>query len=394
MALARGVQTAMDGATFIRRMFEDGARLKREHGAENVFDFSLGNPSIEPPERVRLALVAAAETTAPGSHRYMPNAGFPDVRAAVARYLAGASGHPIEGRHVVMTAGAGGALNVVFKALLDPGDEVIAPTPCFVEYRFYLDNVNAVLVPAPTDERFQLDLQAIEDAITPRTKAVLINSPNNPTGAVFPREDLAALGEILERASKRFGDTIYLISDEPYRHIAYDVEVPWVFDAYPHSVAITSHSKDLSLPGDRIGYLSVSPRMQDVDRFMAALIFTQRTLGFTNASATVQRAVAHLQGVTVDVGVYRRMRDRLFGALTEMGYEMVKPDGAFYLFPRAPIDDDFAFVAELQQERVLTVPGSGFGRSGHFRIAFCVTDETIERSLPAFRRAASRHGLC
>ena len=372
-------------------MFEEGARLKARHGAEKVCDFSLGNPVVEAPEQVREALIEAASDVTPGGHRYMPNAGYPEVRDAIAAFLALETGAPFEGRHVVMSVGAGGGLNVVLKTLLDPQDEVILLAPYFVEYLFYVENHGGVCVTVQTDDRFQLDLRAVEAAITSRTKAVLINSPNNPTGAVYPRESLHALGQLLRDASKRIARRIYLLTDEPYRRIAFDVDVPWVFQSYDDTVLVTSHSKDLALPGERIGYIAVSPTLQPLDELMGGLTFATRTLGFVNAPAIQQRAVAKLQGVTVDPAIYRRKRDRLHAALTGMGYDVVRPEGAFYMFPRSLNPDDVAFVRELQEELVLTVPGVGFGRRGHLRVSYCVEDAVIECALPAFERVARRY---
>lgn len=372
-------------------MFEEGARLKAKHGDAGVFDFSLGNPVVEPPPAVRAALVAAAQDARPGAHRYMPNAGYPEVRAAVARRLAEETGAPFEGRHVLMCVGAGGGLNVTLKTVLEPGDEVILLAPYFVEYLFYVDNHGGSPRIVETDAAFQLDLAAIEAAITEKTRAILLNSPNNPTGATYPRSSLDALGDLLRAASRRIGRRIVLIADEPYRRIAFDGPVPWVFGSYEDAVLVTSHSKDLALPGERIGFIAASPSLEGVDEFVAGATFATRTLGFVNAPAIQQRAVASLQGSTVDPEIYRRKRDRLYGALTSMGYEVVKPTGAFYMFPRSLVADDVAFVRELQEELVLTVPGVGFGRPGHFRVSYCVEDETIERALPGFERAARRH---
>jgi len=382
----------MKGSSWIRRMFEEGARLKAKHGDANVFDFSLGNPVIEPPAAVRAALVAAAQDATPGAHRYMPNAGYPHVRAAVAKRLADETGLPFEGRHVVMCVGAGGGLNVVMKTILEPGDEVILLAPYFVEYQFYVDNHGGSPRVVETDAAFQLDLAAIEAAVTAKTRAVLINSPNNPTGVTYPGSSLDALGALLRAASKRIGRRIVVIADEPYRRIAFDGPVPWAFASYEDAVLVTSHSKDLALPGERIGFIAASPSLEGVDEFVAGATFATRTLGFVNAPAIQQRAVASLQGATVDPEIYRRKRDRLHGELTRMGYEIVKPSGAFYLFPRSLVADDVAFVRELQEELVLTVPGVGFGRPGHFRVSYCVEDETIERALPGFERVAKRHG--
>ncbi|RMG97806.1 MAG: pyridoxal phosphate-dependent aminotransferase [Candidatus Dadabacteria bacterium] len=391
MPVARRVRTALERASWIRKMFEEGARLKQEFGPENVFDFSLGNPNLDPPERFREVLKELVENDPPGCHGYMPNAGFPDVRAAVAAYVSTEQGVELSADHIIMTVGAGGALNTVFRAILDPGDEVVVPRPYFVEYNFYLENHGCTLTTVPTTETFDLRLDALDGAIGPKTRAVLINSPNNPTGKVYDRASLEALRDLLDRKSAELGRRIYLISDEPYRKIVYDgVEVPPVLEIFPHAFVCTSYSKDLSLPGERIGYVAVSPRMDDVGLVVGALTFTNRVLGYVNAPALMQRAVARLQGVTVDLGFYRRNRDALYQGLVDAGYECPKPEGAFYLFPKSPIPDDVAFVKELQKENILAVPGSGFGGPGHFRLAYCCAYETVERSLPGFRRALER----
>ena len=286
MTISSKITTAMTASSWIRRMFEEGARLKAQHGAENVYDFSLGNPVVEPPEAVIAALVEAAGTRVSGAHRYMQNAGYPEVRAAVGDYLASQTGLPFTGSHVVMCVGAGGGLNVVLKTLLDAGDEVICLTPYFVEYRFYIDNHGGAPGLVPTDDAFLPRLAAIEAAITPRTKAILVNSPNNPTGVTYPRERLDALGALLAAKSAELGRRIYLITDEPYRYISYGVDVPWVFDSYDDTLLVTSHSKDLALPGERIGFIAVSPRVMPLEPLMAGLTFSPRTLGFVNAPAT------------------------------------------------------------------------------------------------------------
>ncbi|MDW7711885.1 MAG: pyridoxal phosphate-dependent aminotransferase [Deferrisomatales bacterium] len=391
MPVARSIREAMEGSSWIRKMFEEGARLKGEFGAENVFDFSLGNPNLDPPEAFRKVLRELVAEDRPGAHGYMPNAGYPEVREAVAGQVAKDQGVAVSGKHVLMTVGAGGALNAVFRAILEPGDEIVVPRPYFVEYGYYADNHRGVLKSVPTSEEFDLRLEALEEAFSPRTRVVLLNSPNNPTGKVYSRESLQALSELVSRKSRESGRVIYLISDEPYRNIVYDGwEVPGVFPLFPHSVVCTSYSKDLSLPGERIGYIAVNPAMPEVDLLLGALALTNRILGFVNAPALMQRVVARLQGVKVDVGFYRRNRDRLYEALTEAGYRCLRPEGAFYLFPRSPIPDDVAFVQELQKENILAVPGTGFGGPGHFRLAYCCSFETVERSLPGFVRALQR----
>lgn len=391
MPVARKIQEAMERSSWIRRMFEEGARLKAEFGAENVFDFSLGNPNLEPPEAFRRVLRQLAAEERPGSHGYMPNAGYAEVREAVAGQVSKEQGAQLSGKHVVMTVGAGGALNAVFRAILEPGDEIVVPGPYFVEYGFYADNHGGVLKVVPTTEDFDLRIDLLEEAFTPRTRAVLINSPNNPTGKVYSRENLRELSDLVARKAARAGRIVYVISDEPYRKIVYDgVDVPGVFSLFPHSLVCSSYSKDLSLPGERIGYIAVNPAVPDADVLLGALALTNRILGFVNAPALMQRVVGRLQGVTVDMGLYRANRDRLYEGLREAGYACHRPEGAFYLFPRSPIPDDVAFVRELQQENILAVPGTGFGGPGHFRLAYCCSPETVTRSLPGFDRTLRR----
>ena len=385
MAVSAKIEEFIQRSSWIRKMFEEGARLKQEHGAGNVFDFSLGNPNLDPSPAVKSAIVQAAQATTSGIHGYMPNAGFPDVRAAVAQKIGQAEGVDIDENRIVMTVGAGGALNVVLKTFLNPGDEVVVPKPFFVEYVFYADNHGGKAVLVPTTDDFSLDLGAIEEAINSNTAAVLINSPNNPTGKVYPEEQINGLGELLARKSKELGRTIVLISDEPYRAITYEgVTVPSILKAYPNSVVVTSFSKDLSLAGERLGYIALNPEMENAAVAMDGLVLCNRILGFVNAPALMQRAVRESLHDVVDVSVYKRRRDRLYSALTSFGYECVKPEGAFYLFPKSPIEDDVKFVAHLQRKLILTVPGSGFGGPGYFRISYCVSDETIEGSMAGF----------
>jgi len=395
MTIASKVQTAIEGSSWIRRMFEEGAKLIAQHGADNVFDFTLGNPSVEPPEELQRELCRLAENPEPGMHRYMNNAGYEFTRAAVAEVLAEASQLPVSAGHVVMTCGAGAALNVVLKTILNPGEEVIILTPYFVEYKFYIDNHGGVSREVWTDRKtFQPDLGAIEAAINANTRAIIVNSPNNPTGAVYSAETLTELGELLERKQLELGRTIFTISDEPYARLAFDGHsVPSVFRSIRNAIVVTSHSKDLALPGERIGYLAANPVMDDVNTFMAGAIFCNRVLGFVNAPALMQRLVAGLQRVSVDVGEYQAKRDRLYNHLTGLGFQMVKPGGGFYLFPQAPGGDDVAFVRQAQKHNILLVPGSGFGAPGYFRIAYCVDMGIIERSLPAWERLAQEIGL-
>jgi len=373
-------------------MFEEGARLKAVHGPENVFDFSLGNPDLPPPERFSEVLRDTVNATGLGDHAYMPNTGNPGVCAAVAEYLSREHGVAISDRDVVMTCGAAGGLNIIMKTLLDPEDEVITPAPFFVEYVFYTENHRGVLKTVPTKDDFSLDLGAIASAVTSKTKIVLINSPNNPTGQVYPEEDLKELGALLARKSAETGRTIYLVSDEPYRKIVYDgVQVPSILTCYPNSLVVSSYSKELSIPGERLGYVVINPQAGDLEQLRAGLAFTNRVLGFVNAPALIQRVVGQLQGSTVDAGIYRRKRDLLCEGLADCGYEFVTPPGAFYLFPRSPVADDVEFVRALQKERVLTVPGSGFGGPGYFRIAYCVDEKTITGAIPAFKKVMEKY---
>ena len=391
MAMAKKIEGFITQSSWIRRMFEEGIRLKQEFGAGNVYDFSLGNPNVEPPEEFRQALREVAAADIPGKHAYMPNAGYPETRRAVADYLFREQGVAITAEQVVMTVGAGGALNVVFKTILDPGDEVLIPTPFFVEYRFYVDNGGGITVTVPTREDFSLDLTAIEAAINKNTKAVLINSPNNPTGRVYDVASLEGLAAVMRRKSEDYGRAIYLVSDEPYRDIVYDgVQVPGVMKLYGHSILVFSYSKSLSLSGERIGYIAVHPECEDAADLMGGLVLCNRMLGFVNAPALMQRVIARLQGVNVDAEIYKRKRDLLCEGLASVGYEVSKPEGAFYLFQKTPIADDVAFVRALQEERILAVPGSGFGGPGFIRIAYCVDDATINNAMAGFGRVLNK----
>ena len=392
MAVAKKIQAAMEKSSWIRKMFEEGIARKAKFGAEKVFDFSLGNPNLEPPIKFKKTLMDLVNDPSPALHAYMPNAGLMAPRRAVAGYLNKHNRKVCSPEDIVMTVGAGGALNVVLKTLLNPGEEVIIPSPYFVEYNFYLDNHQGVPKTVRTNPDFSLDLPGIESAVTERTKAVLINSPNNPTGKVYGKEDLQDLGELLGVYSRKLGRPVYLISDEPYRKIVYDgITVPSVFDAYPESFVVTSFSKDLSLPGERIGYAAVNPEMNDKGTVVAGMVLCNRVLGYVNAPAFMQRAVAHLMDESVDIALYQRKRDLLCNGLSECGYEFQKPGGAFYLFPKTPIEDDVAFVQALQEENILTVPGSGFLGPGHMRIAYCVDDRTIEKAMPGFERVMKKY---
>jgi len=391
MPVSKKIQTSIERSSFIRKMFEEGDRRRAQYGAENVFDFSLGNPSLEPPAKFKQVLKELVNDPTPRQHGYMSNAGFPDTRQAVANYLSNYNKQTFAPDNIIITVGAGGGLNVVLKTILNPGEEVVIPGPYFVEYNFYLDNHQGVPKVVNTSADFSLDLEAIEGAITERTRAVLINSPNNPTGKVYSEDEIKGLGELLTNNSRKFGQPIYIISDEPYRKIVFDgITVPSIFDAYNESFVVTSFSKDLSLAGERIGYAAANPDISDRDIISAGMILCNRIIGFVNAPALMQRAIPYLLEESVDTSLYEKKRDMLCEGLSSCGYEFIKPEGTFYLFPRSPIEDDVAFVAELQEENILTVPGSGFGGPGNFRIAFCVSDSTIEKALPGFERVMKK----
>jgi aspartate aminotransferase len=386
----------MESSSWIRKMFEEGIKLKKQFGEENVFDLSLGNPVIEPPSELKAALVLAAQDPAPGQHRYMPNAGLPDVREAIARSISPEAKVELTADDVIMVCGAAAGINITLKSLLDFGDEVIVFTPYFVEYFFYADNHGGKIVAVPTHKDFTLDFTALRKAISARTKAVIINSPNNPTGVVYSRQSLEELARILREKSAVLGRDIYLISDDPYKKIIFDgVQTPNICEFYDNSIYITSHSKDLAVPGERIGFVIVHPRCRDAKNLIAGLIFCNRVLGFVNAPALIQRAIKNVQSVTVDVAQYQKKRDYLYGELRRIGYQVVKPQGAFYLFPKSPLADEVEFIRVLTSKKVLAVPGRGFGLPGYFRLSYCFQDRVIEGAIPgleaAFREAVKQY---
>ncbi|MCK4925273.1 MAG: pyridoxal phosphate-dependent aminotransferase [Spirochaetes bacterium] len=388
MAISERVRKRMESASWIRQMFEMGNALKAKHGTAKVCDFSLGNPNVEPPEEFTSTLKDILHEEIRGRHRYMPNGGYPEVRRKVAEYVSGEQGVSLKGDHLILTCGAGGGLNVALKTIINPGDRVLVSTPFFMEYASYADNHGGVLQTVPGLKNFEPDIDAIASRITDKTAALIINSPNNPSGHVYPEDTVQALGALLKKKSKETGRAIYLISDEPYRKIVYDgMVVPPIFPLYKHSIIVSSYSKDLSIPGERIGWLAVNPAADDLDELMNGIVLCNRILGYVNAPALMQRAIERLQGFSVNIELYQHKRDLLCGGLSKLGYDFIKPKGTFYLFPRAPGGDDMQFVQALQEELVLAVPGSGFGSPGHFRIAYCVEDEVIETSMQGFERA-------
>ncbi len=388
MAVAEKMCDYIEKSSWIRKMFEEGSRLKAIYGQDSVFDFSLGNPNLEPPAEFKKHLRKISENPNPGLHAYMPNTGYPHTRRAVADFLGREQGLEISENDIIMTCGAAGGLNIILKAILNPGEEVITPAPYFVEYGFYADNHGGRLLPVPARADFTMDVSAMEAAITEKTRAILINSPNNPTGQVYPEENIRELAECILSKSRETGRGIYLISDEPYRKIVYDgIELPSIFSCYADSIIATSYSKDLSVPGERIGFAAVNPAATAKSTLLDAMALANRILGFVNAPAFMQRVVAELQGVHVDVSEYDRKRRLLCQGLSERGYRFIRPSGAFYLFPESPVKDDVEFVRVLQEERILAVPGSGFGAPGYFRLTYCVPDRTISDAMPGFERA-------
>lgn len=380
----------------IRMMFEEGKRLAAEFGAENVYDFSLGNPNVPAPAGLNTAIKEILDEEASTFvHGYMNNAGYEDVRETIAASLNKRFETSFTKDNIIMTVGAAGGLNVILKTLINPGDEVVAFAPYFLEYRSYINNYDGVLVEiSPDTETFMPNLAEFEEKITPMTKAVIINNPNNPTGVVYSEEIIKKLAKIMDDKQKEFGTEIYLISDEPYRELAYDgVEVPYLTKYYDNTVVGYSFSKSLSLPGERIGYLVIPTEMPDYKNVFAAASIANRILGFVNAPSLIQRAVAKVIDEQTDIAYYNRNREILYGSLKEYGFECIKPEGAFYLFVKSPVADEKEFCNKAKSYNILMVPGSSFACPGYVRIAYCVAYETIERSLPSFKKLAEEFGL-
>jgi aspartate aminotransferase len=380
MGISRSIAEQMERSSWIRRMFEIGIQMRRERGPENVFDFSLGNPDVEPPAAVIETLSRVASRPRPHSHGYMPNAGFPEVRARIGATIG------LSADDIIMTNGAAGALNTVLKAILDPGDEVIVLNPYFPEYRFYIENHGGRVVPVETDARFQPDIGRIRAAIGPRTKALILNSPNNPTGALYDAQVLRELDRIV-------GPPMLIVSDEPYRSIVYDgARPPDTLRHIERAVVAWSWSKAMAIPGERIGYLAIPPRLPEALALRNACTFANRILGYINAPAIWQWVVAEVPDATVDISGYQAKRDLLCDALQQAGYDAPRPQGSYYVFPRTPIPDDVEFIRMLQQEGILAVPGAGFGRSGYMRLSLTIPRSELERALPGFARAIRNVG--
>lgn len=380
----------------IRMMFEEGNRLRAKYGADKVFDFSLGNPSVPAPDSVREAIIELVNTTDPTVlHGYMSNAGFEDVRQTIAESLNRRFDTKFSAKNLIMTVGAASGLNVVLKTILNPGEEVIVFAPYFLEYGAYVRNYDGILVEiSPDTTTFQPNLAEFEQRITPKTRAVIVNTPHNPTGVVYSEETIKKLSAILEAKQKEFGTVIYLISDEPYRELAYDgVEVPYLTKYYNNTVVGYSYSKSLSLPGERIGYLVIPDEADGSEELISAATIANRTLGCVNAPSLIQKVVAKCVDAKTDLVAYDKNRQALYNGLKECGFECIKPQGAFYLFVKSPVEDEKAFCEASKKYNILMVPGSSFACPGYVRLAYCVSYETIVNSLPEFKKLAAEYGL-
>jgi aspartate aminotransferase len=389
MAVAKYVEESLSSSSAIRKLFEEGTALKKTYGNDKVFDFSIGNPDLPPPDEFHATLLRLLQGG--GMHGYMPNAGFPDVREKIAKKVCADHNVKIDGSNIIMTVGAAGALNVILKSILNPQDEVIVVKPYFMEYRSYIANHGGKVIEVESADDFNIDVAAIQKNLTANTAAVLINSPNNPSGRVYDAKTLASLSEVLLQHGKSSGRYPYLIADEPYREIVYDgIKVPPVLSAYPHSIVATSYSKSLSLPGERIGYIAFGNEIDDKEHLRAALIWATRVLGFVNAPALMQRAVAELTDKRCDVEVYARRRAEFKKVLDAAGLQYTDPEGAFYIFAAVPNSkDDKTFSDHLKKYLILGVPGSSFAAPGRIRFAYCVNENIIRASASAFKQAMS-----
>lgn len=380
----------------IRAMFEEGKKLSEIYGEENVFDYSIGNPNVEPPESIKKVITEIINSESPNLvHGYMNNSGYEDVRDAISTFLNKKNDLNITRDNIIMTCGAAGGLNIILKSLLNPQDEVITFSPYFGEYNNYVQNFDGKLVIVPTNaETFEPNLEELSKAITSRTKALIINNPNNPTGIIYSEEVIKSLAKLLTEKQKELNTSIYLISDEPYREIVYDgVQVPCLLKYYDNTFIGYSYSKSLSLPGERIGYVVANTQMDDFEDMMASLNIANRILGFVNAPSLFQRVIAKSLDAEVDVSIYKRNRDLLYNHLIALGFSCIKPQGAFYLFPKSPIDDDKKFCADAKQFNLLLVPGSSFGCPGHVRLSYCISYDKINKSLQAFDKLAALYNL-
>lgn len=394
--IAKRMVSYVEASSVTRAMFEEGNRLASIYGKDKVYDFSLGNPNVEPPKEINQAIMDIVQNENPNYvHGYMNNSGYIEVREKVASSINRRFQTSFEAKNIIMTCGAAGGLNIILMALLDPGDEVITFAPFFTEYRNYVNNFNGSLVViSPNTKTFQPNLEEFKEKITARTKAVIINTPNNPSGVVYSEETIKELSKILEEKQEEFGTSIYLISDEPYREIVYDdIEVPYLTKYYKNTVVGYSFSKSLSLPGERIGYLVIPSEVDDFENVAAAANIANRTLGFVNAPSLLQLVVARCIDVEANIEPYKKNRDLLYNGLMEFGYTCQKPQGAFYLFVKAPGGDDFAFAQAAKKHNILVVPATSFGCPGYVRIAYCVKHDTIKNSLPGFKELAKEYNL-
>ncbi len=389
MVISKSTSQQMAASSWIRRMFEEGIELKNRYGIKQIFDLSLGNPILEPPEKFRQELINIAESDVKGLHKYMPNAGFYETRAAVSNTLSKETGMNFSHENIIMTTGAAGAINIFLRTILEVGDEVIVFAPYFPEYAFYIAHQQGNMKVAECYSNMYPDPESLKNAISRKTKAVILNSPNNPTGIVYPDSVIKNVARVVQDAEVEFGTHIYIISDDAYKNLTYTKKLnSSIFKYHIRCVAAGSYSKDLGLAGERIGYLAISPLDAYKTQIADGAVFALRTLGFVNAPAIAQMAVAKLQGACVDTQIYKRKRDMLFNGLVELGYTCPYPEGAFYIFPESLISDDVEFVRTLQSYRVLTVPGSGFGKPGYFRASYCVEDWVIEGALKVFAKLA------
>ena len=394
--ISNKMKSLVNNSSTIRAMFEEGKKLSDIYGEENVFDYSIGNPNVEPPENIKTIISDILNKEKPNLvHGYMNNSGYEDVRDDISSFLNKKNDLNLTRNNIVMTCGAAGGLNIILKSILNPGEEVITFAPFFGEYKNYTENFNGKLVIVPTNiDTFEPDLDELSKVINSKTKAIIINNPNNPTGVIYSKEAIQKLADLLKEKQRELNSSIYLISDEPYREIVYDdAEVPCLLKYYDNTFIGYSYSKSLSLPGERIGYVVVNPSMTDCDEMMAALNIANRILGFVNAPSLFQRVIAKSLGSEVDVNIYKRNRDLLYNHLIKLGFTCIKPEGAFYLFPRTPIEDDKKFCQDAKQFNLLLVPGSTFGCPGHVRLSYCISYEKIEKSLEAFDKLAKLYSM-
>ena len=394
--ISEKMQGLVRNNSVIRQMFEEGQKMAKEFGAENVYDFSLGNPNVPAPDKVRESAKRLLDTCSSMEiHGYMPNAGYPEVRKKIAGALNSRHGTAFDENNIMMAVGAASALNCALKAIINPGDEVLTFAPYFVEYKNYVSNFDGELIAAmPDPETFQPDLADFESRISARTRAVIINNPNNPTGVIYPEETIKKIADILYAKQKEYGTEIFIISDEPYRELVYtDTKVPYITKYYDNTMVGYSFSKSMSLPGERIGYLVVPNEAADYEELFAAVTIANRVTGCVNAPSLFQKIVAECIDEKSDVGFYAKNRDKIYEGLTGFGYECVRPEGAFYMWIKSPVQDEKEFVAECKKEHILVVPGSSFCYGGYVRLSYCVAYETIVNSLPGFKRVAEKYGL-